>query len=124
MSPAAVPATDVCLLVIDDEGVFFSEDRQELYVFNTPATFVWCCLEEGYEPAEIVSAYAKAFAIDRGEAEGHVLGALRRWDGLGYISGFAAPGVPDIDLTTALGWLLTNARLCEEFARSPADVAR
>jgi hypothetical protein len=117
-------APDVHLFLLEEEGVFFAEDRQELCVFNTPATFVWCCLEEGYEPVEMVSAYARAFAIELGEAEGHVLGALRRWDGFGYISGFAAPAGPDTDLTTALGWLLTNPRLREEFARSPADLAR
>jgi len=117
-------APDVHLFLLDDEGVFFAEDRQELYVFNTPATFVWCCLEEGHGPDEIVPAYAEAFAVDAADANGHVLSALRRWEGLGYISGFAAPGGPETDLTMALGWLLTNAALRKEFARAPAVLAR
>jgi len=115
---------DVELFLLEEEGVFFAEDRQELYVFNTPATFVWCCLEEEYGPAEIAAAYAKAFGVDPGEAERHVFGILREWEGLGHIAGFAAPGGRDADLTMALGWLLTNARLREDFARSPAEVAR
>jgi len=115
---------DVELFLLEEEGVFFAENRQELYVFNTPATFVWCCLEEGNGPREIAAAYATAFAIDPGEAEHHVFGILREWEGLGHISGFAEAGEPDADLTMALGWLLTNARLREDFARSPTDVAR
>src|SRR5262245_38665920 len=117
-------AADVELFVLEDEGVFFAEDRQELYVFNTAATFVWCCLEEGGGPAEVGSAYAAAFAVDPVDAEAHVLGLLREWEGLGYIAGFDAPGGPDADLTVALAWLLTNPRLRADFARSPAEVAR
>src|SRR5882724_5764580 len=54
-------APDVCLFLLEDEGVFFAESRQELHLFNTPAAFVWCCLEEGLAPADIVTAYGTAF---------------------------------------------------------------
>jgi len=117
-------APDVCLFLLEEQGVFFAEDRQELYVFNTPATFVWCCLEERYEPDEIVSAYAAAFGITMAESEAHVLGLLQQWEGLGYIARAAASNGPETHLTTALGWLLTNAVLRRDFARSSAEMAR
>jgi hypothetical protein len=117
-------APDVCLFLLEEQGAFFAEDRQELYVFNTPATFVWCCLEERYEPDEIVSAYAAAFGITIAEAEGHVLGLLQQWEGLGYIAGAAASNLPETHLTTALSWLLTNSALRGDFARSATDMAQ
>ncbi len=117
-------AHDVCLFLLEEEGVFFAEDRQELYVFNTPATFVWCGLEEGYGPTEVVSAYAMAFGIGTDEAEGHVFGLLRQWEGLGYVAGVAGSSGPETHLTTALAWLLTNVGLRRDFVRSSVEVAR
>jgi hypothetical protein len=117
-------ADDVSLFVLDDQGVFFSETRQELYTFNTPATFVWCCLEEGLEPSGIASAYASAFGVHPDEAGRHVAAVLHQWQGLGYLSGFEGSGAPEIELTTALGRLLTNRSLRVDFARSPTETAR
>jgi len=123
MSPAAVPATDVCLLVIDDEALFFSEDRQELYVFNTPATFVWCCVEERLEFAGIVAAYAVAFGVPAGQAERSVTDILHQWWALGYLSRLDAPPSSPIGFVTALGRLLTSPGLRSEFRRAPHRTA-
>ena len=114
---------DVCLFLLEDEGVFFAESRQELHLFNTPAAFVWCCLEEGLAPADIVTAFATTFGVGGAEAEHHVSSVLLTWQGLGYLSGAVLPGAPETHLTTALGWLLTNPSLRADFTRSPADTA-
>jgi len=115
---------DTCLLILEEHGVLFSELRQELHVFNTPATFIWCCLEEGLGPSETVAAYAEAFATAPAEAQRQVADMLHRWQGLGYVSGVEIEGASEIDLTTALGRLLTTPDLRRQHARSAVDVAR
>jgi len=70
-----------------------------------PATFIWCCLEEGLGPSETVAAYAEAFATAPAEAQRQVADMLHRWQGLGYVSGVEIEGASEIDLTTALGRL-------------------
>ena len=116
--------SDARLFVLDEQGLFFSESRQELHTFNTPATFIWCCLEENLDPAEIAAAYERTFAVSGVEAEAHVAGMLSQWQGLGYISGFDPSRAPRIELTTALGRLLSTPALRVAFAASPAETAR
>jgi hypothetical protein len=124
VSPAAVPARDAYLFVIDDEALFFSEARQELYLFNTPATFVWCCLEEGLDFGRIVSAYAAAFDVPVAEAGRAATDLLHQWRALGYLSQVDAPPPSPIGFVTALGRLLTNADLRSAFRQSSDETAR
>jgi len=124
MTPLGCIAADACLFVLEEHGVFFSELRQELQVFNTPATFIWCCLEEGLGPSEAVAAYAETFGIDPAEAQRQVADMLHRWQGLGHVSGVEMEGASEIDLTTALGRLLANPALRRQHAESAVDVAR
>ena len=116
--------SDARLFVLEEEGLFFSESRQELYTFNTPATFIWCCLEEGLNPSEITAAYESTFAVGSVEAQAHVGDMLSQWQGLGYISALDPSRAPRIDLITALGRLLSTPTLRAAFAASPADTAR
>jgi len=116
-------ARDVALFVLDDEGVFFSESRRELSLFNTPATLVWCLLEEGQTVSEITQAYRDAFGLEEQEASRHVGTILQRWFGLGYITEPASLPGDEVPLTTALAQVLTNARLRSLFRQSPSGVA-
>src|SRR6476661_940578 len=96
LSRAPLRTTGDCsLFVLGDEGVFFAAPRQELYVFNTSATFVWCCIEAGMTPSEIVERYAEWAGVDRDRAHGDVAGVLAQWWRAGYIeSPGIAPGAP------------------------------
>ena len=116
-------ARDVSLSILGEEGVFFSEARQELHVFNTEATYIWCCLEEGLGADEIAGAYASVFEVSHARAERCVGEMLHRWQGLGYFSGVTVPAPAEIDFTTALGRLLGNPALRREFAASPHETA-
>lgn len=124
MNRPVVPTGDAVLFVLDDEGVAFIAPRQELYVFNMAATFVWCCIEERLTPEAIVDAYAAAFGLERGRAHDDVADLLNRWWSLGYIEDPGIPPSTPITLVTALGRLLSNASLRARFARSPEDVAQ
>ena len=112
--PAATLSTtgDGSLFVLGDEGVFFSALRQELYVFNTAATLVWCCIEDGMSEVDVVTARADIARL------------LDQWWGAGYIE---RPRVllPDTPLpfATALARLLVNPRLRAEFAADPQATA-
>jgi len=117
-------AKDVSLSILGEDGVFFCGGRQELHVFNTEATYLWCCLEEGLDAAEIAAAYASAFGVSRSRAESCVAEMLHRWQGLGYVSGVSVPFPVEVDFTTALGRLLGNPSLRREFAASPRETAR
>lgn len=118
MTPLRVSG-DVRLFVLGDEGVLFSESRQELYTLNTSATFIWCLLEDGVTLDALVEAYANTFSLSRPVAEQHVHPALRRWFGLGHIVDPSLP-VPGVTpLTEALAWLLTNRELRHRFKVAP-----
>ncbi len=122
MSTALQVADDACLFVIDDEGLFFSGVRGELYIFNMTATFVWCALEAGLSPAEISAAYAETFAREPALADAEITELLSQWQDLGYIEGAESIQAAPLDFTTALARLLANSRLREKFAESPAKI--
>jgi hypothetical protein len=113
-----------CLFVLDDAGVFFSVAHQELYVFNTAATFIWCCIEEGFSPGEIVGLYCNAFGASPREAQQHVAMALDQWWSAGYIDAVELAAAPAVSFETALARLLVNDRLRTAFARDPQEIAR
>jgi uncharacterized protein (UPF0276 family) len=117
-------APEVGLFVLDREGVFFSEQQQTLALFNTAATYVWCLLEEGQAPEDIVAAYAETFAVPLGEADRQVGTILTHWFGRGHITGKGSLPAEPTDLATALSWLLTNGALRERFRESPEALAR
>jgi hypothetical protein len=81
------PARKTHLFVLDEQGVFYADADQELHVFNTPATFVWCCLEEGMDRRAIRTLYADRFGLEPGEASREVAGLLRRFERRGWIEG-------------------------------------
>jgi uncharacterized protein (UPF0276 family) len=119
------PAQDVALFVLDRQGVFYSASRRELTLFNTPATFVWCLVDEGRTIDDIAAAYATAFELPSVEARRCVGTILRHWVGRGYVEGAAAvPGGDAVPFTTALALVLTNPRLRASFAQKPHHVAR
>lgn len=124
MRSALRVAGDVSLAILGENGVFVSEARQELHVFNTEATYLWCCLEEGLDAGEIATSYASAFEVSQAQSEGCVAEMLHRWQGLGYVSGVSVPSPVEIDFTTALGRLLGSPSLRREFAASPHETAR
>ncbi len=124
MSASPQVADGACLFVLEQSGVFFSEAHQELHVFNAPATFVWCAVEEGYPAGQIVSAYASAFEMAPAEAERHVAELLHRWRGLGWLANAGDLAPPRIHLNTALGRLLCNEGLRRDFARDARGTAR
>jgi hypothetical protein len=117
-------ADDVSLQILGDEGVMFSESRQELYIFNTPATYIWACLEEGLTIEEITNGYKEAFNVPTSETENVIRAVLGQWQGLGYIAGEGIPQGNEIDFTTAVARLLANPLLRKDFALAPNEVAR
>lgn len=128
---AAVPVTadvlpiaaDTALFVLEDAGVFFSESRQEVYLFNTAATLVWCLLEDGLGLDAIAGVYHESFGVTRDEAMANVTSIVHQWFGFGYLLSAPAAGVPSIPLTTALARLLTSATLRARFTADPAALA-
>jgi hypothetical protein len=116
-------ADGVSLFILEDQGVFFSVATQELQLFNPPAAYVWCCLEEGLAPYEIIAGYVAAFGVDETESSKIVYGLLHRWQGMGYIDGIDVPPPAAIDFTTALARLLANPALRAAFAAAPETTA-
>lgn len=124
MSHPLAASREASLFILDDEGVFFFAPRQELYVFNTAATFLWCCVEEGLRADETVELYADRFGVAQADARRQLADLLNGWWSLGYIDPPGIEPATDIPLTTALGRLLANPSLRTQFASSPAAMAR
>ena len=114
---------DGCLFVLGEEGVFFSAPRQELYVFNTSAALVWCCIEAGMPEEDIVGYYAEVLGVARANARAHVAGVLDQWWGAGYIERPAIFPETALPFTAALARLLVNPRLRAAFAETPSGTA-
>ena len=112
------------LFLLEDEGILFSEGQQELYVLNTPATYVWCCLEEGMTPHQISAAFSSSFDVPLDQAAQTTGDLLSRWQASGYIRGVPDTAHSEIDWTTALARLMASPSLREEFKSRPRAVAR
>jgi Coenzyme PQQ synthesis protein D (PqqD) len=110
--------------LLDEEGILFSEGQQELYALNTPAAYVWCCLEEGLTPDQISAAFSASFDVPLEQAVQTIGDLLSRWQAFGYIRGVPDMARSEIDWTTALGRLMASPTLREEFRNSPTGVAR
>ncbi len=81
---------DVCLFILDDVGIVFSEPTQEIYELNTTATFIWCQLEEGLSEPELAEALAGTFGFRGADAERYVREALADWRSRGFLAGQSA----------------------------------
>jgi hypothetical protein len=85
-APALIPQTDVTLHILDQQGVLFDAARQCAYAINATGTFIWCCLERGMAPQEIVEQLGHTFGISAGSAEDYLGTALRHWRELNLLS--------------------------------------
>lgn len=110
--------------LLEDEGILFSEGQQELYALNTPAAYIWCCLEEGLTPDQISASFSASFDIPLEQAVQATSDLLSRWQASGYIRGVPDTAHAEIDWTTALARLMASPSLREDFEKSPAAVAR
>ncbi len=112
------------LFLLEDEGILFSEGHQEIYVLNTPATYVWCCLEEGLTPDEITDAFSASFDVCIEQAAQSTGDLLSRWQASGFIRGVPDTAHSEIDWNTALARLTASPSLRDDFRKSPTVVAR
>ncbi len=117
-------ADDIALNLLQNEGVLFSESRQEIYVINTTATFIWLCMEDALPFEAIVAEYADVFDMPGQQAAESVLATLQEWQGMGYLWGVDYPNSKKIGFNTALGRLLTNPVLREAFANNPDEISQ
>lgn len=117
------PADGMAFHILGEQGLLFSEMRQELHMLDASASYVWCCVRDGVPFGDIASAYAEDCEIPLPRAERIVGDLLHRWLGLGYIQGDPVPSASPIDLTAALGRLLVNPALRAAFAADPRATA-
>ena len=126
-APAAAapfePAGDMAFHALGEQGILFSEGRQELHLLDAAASYVWCSIVEKIGLDEIAATYAVACDIPRPEADRIVGDLLHRWLGLGYARGAPVRSATPIDLTTAIGRLLVNPALRASFAADPGATA-
>lgn len=81
------PASDCHLFLLDGAGVVFCEGRQEIYAFNTSATWIWVAMEEGMPPNEIVAELAEIIDTPPDQAQQLVSNAVDQWWVLGLLVG-------------------------------------
>lgn len=112
------------LYILDDEGVFFSRTRGELFVFNTAATFLWCGIEAGWSRQGLVDACVEAWQFPPEDVRRRVAQLLREWWALGYLDSPGGADAGDVDPDTALAWMLGNPRLRAAFRAAPETLAR
>lgn len=94
MTTHPAPAPGSRLFFLADEGILFSEKRQELHALNTAAAVIWCLLEEGRTDRVIAEDLSSRFAISLTEAFAFVSAALADWQGKGLLAGSDGPQPP------------------------------
>ncbi len=67
------------LYLMGSEGILHCRPTGRLYYLNTTAAFVFCCLEEGFDPPATAKALAEQFGISLDHARRDVLEALASW---------------------------------------------
>lgn len=77
---------DASFHAVGARGMIFDARRQKLYALNRSAGFLWCCLAEGYTPAQTARVYATHANIPLPEAEEQLANALRSWESVGLAS--------------------------------------
>jgi hypothetical protein len=81
------PARGVELFVLEDEGVLFSEPRQELHRLNPAATWIWCAVEQGLRPDHVAGLFAEFVGIDDRTAGDSITRLLTQWQECGWLVG-------------------------------------
>lgn len=100
MPPEPRLAADAHIFFLDDDGLVFSEARQELHVLNTSAAVIWCLLADGLEREAMVADLCDRLGLTRAEAAGYVTDALADWSAKGLLAGSHGPERP----ATPAGW--------------------
>jgi hypothetical protein len=81
------------LFFLDDDGVLFSEPRQELHRLNTAGAIIWCHMVDGLDEARIAARLQADQGLDEATASEFVAAALADWRALGLLDGFVPPAV-------------------------------
>jgi hypothetical protein len=96
-----VPAPQMRLFVIADEGVLFSETKRQFYRLNESATFAWRALEEGHAWSQIGADLAKRRGISRDAAKRELANFAEHWLGEGLLR---RPGEKTAPAPKKKGW--------------------
>ena len=97
MTPDLEPAPDARLFILDDAGLVYAHEAQEIYALNAAATFIWCRMEMGDGAADICKAFEATFKISNGEAERYVDDVVAQWRTLGLLNGAERSTRPPTD---------------------------
>lgn len=89
-----MPPNQFTLHPADDVGILLDEARQALFRLDARSSYVWCCLEEGLGPDEIVQAFTEDLGMEPAEARAQVEGILDRLARLGVLAERAEPAAP------------------------------
>ncbi|MFP6747000.1 MAG: PqqD family peptide modification chaperone [Alphaproteobacteria bacterium] len=73
------------LFIVEDEGVVYAHDRQEIFALNTTATYLWCQIEEQRDKDTVLRDYAATFGIAEETAAAQVNGVLETFHEIGLI---------------------------------------
>jgi hypothetical protein len=75
------------LHLLDEGAVLFHEHSQDLYLLNATAAFVWCCLEDGLERDQVLTAIEQEYGVARAAAARYVDLLLLQWEELKLLAG-------------------------------------
>jgi hypothetical protein len=98
------------LHVLDDGAVLFDEHGQDLYLLNATAAFVWCCLEDGLERDQVLTAIEQEYGVARAAAGRQVDLLLRQWKELELLADSernrspSKPPAPHLEATEPVPW--------------------
>ena len=83
------PAPQTHLLLIDAEGVVFSQHQQALFALNTTACFIWIHMEKGQTMTMLAEALCNTFSLAPDQGLRMVRDIMMQWCRLGLVT---APG--------------------------------
>ncbi|HKU93967.1 MAG TPA: PqqD family peptide modification chaperone [Vineibacter sp.] len=102
--------------------MLFNAGTHQLYSLNTTATYIWCCLEEGFAPAQIAHELERTFNFESDAARAHLSAILRQWRELGLLQQPAANDLWDTPNTETIHLQLLDTAF--RLLVTPADLVR
>lgn len=93
---------DAHLFILDEEGIVYRAETQQLFSLNTFATFLWITLEQNVNREHCIEQAVRDFSITQSKATEYLDMALDSWRSLGLLGENRNPGI-DVDPNLGIG---------------------
>ena len=93
MGSAIAPHKDVSIHLVGKDALLLQAERGDLIRLNPAAAYIWCCLQDGQGPEEIISDYSSEYCRSKEQARNEIDLTLKNFSDHGLLAGGAEEAV-------------------------------